>query len=265
MFLSGMLLPRSLSKPLTTYYYGKIRLVAWPWLIWTMAYHVVNGHAWLLVHPTAYVARGYMWYLFFLCVYYFVAPALRRVPPLVPPLVLLAVSFALQPAGSLLHRMAYFAVFFFTGAWVARAGSHLLPRLTRPGLLLVLAVPAVALAVASALVDLAYVSLLVPASIAGVVVAVGVAGRLPDGSTRWLRFVGRNSIVYYVAHYPVMIGALWLVKAAGWSGLAAVPILMVAGLGVTTALAHWRESPAVRWMFEMPRFWPTRAGRVVAG
>jgi peptidoglycan/LPS O-acetylase OafA/YrhL len=252
MFLSGLLLPRSLSKPLRTFYWGKIRLVAWPWLLWTAVYQVVNGHAWLLAHPRSYVAQGYMWFLFFLCVYYFVAPALRRLPSLLPPAALLVISFLVQPADSLVHRLLYFGVFFFAGAWVARDGTRLLARLNRPVLLIALAVAAVGLGIASALTEITYVSVFVPLSLAGIVVAVGVAGRLSDRSTRWVRFVGRHSIVYYVAHYPVMVGALWVVQELGGNGLVAVVVLMAAGLAVTTALAWWRDSRPVSWMFELP-------------
>jgi len=252
MFLSGMLLPRSLTKPLLTYYRGKIALVAWPWLVWMVAYRIADGSTWALLHPTTYLGRGYMWFLFFLCVYYAVAPALRAVHPAVPPIVLLAFSLVVQPADGLWHRLVYFAVFFWAGAWLARSGTHLVDRLNRPALLVALGPVAVGLGLASALTDIAYVSWYVPASLAGIVVAIGVTRRLPRGWTRPLRYVGRNSIIYYTAHFPAMVGVLWLALGAGLDVAAVVPLLLATGLTIGTLLARWREVPPVRWLFEMP-------------
>jgi len=251
MFLSGLLLPRSLSKPLVTYLRGKVALIWWPYLLWVVLYLAMSGTETPLWHPKLYIAKGYLWYLFFLGVYYAVAPLLRRVPTGVVCGALLAASFVVDdPLG---HRLLYFAIFFFLGAWVAQHGGDLVGRAGRSRVLVVaLTALALGLAVASALVDLRYMSLTVPGSVAGIVVAVLAARRLSAGSTRSLRFVGRNSIVFYVAHFPVMqLLAMWLggVGAPWWVALG---VLLTVALAVTWPLAVHRDARALRWLFEMP-------------
>lgn len=251
MFLSGLLLPRSLSKPLGTYLRGKVALIWWPYFLWVVLYLVMSGTQTPLWHPKLYIAKGYLWYLFFLGVYYAVAPLLRRVPTAVVCVALLAASFVVDDP--LVHRLLYFAVFFFLGAWVAEHGGDVVGRVGRSRVLVVaLAALALALAVASALVDLRYVSLTVPGSVAGIVVAILAARRLPSARTAGLRFVGRNSIVFYVAHFPVMqLAAMWLggLGAPWWVALG---VLLGAGLAVTWPLAVHRDARALRWLFEMP-------------
>ncbi|MDO8106814.1 acyltransferase family protein [Isoptericola sp. b441] len=266
MFLSGMLLPRALTKPVLVYLRGKLSLIAWPWFVWMVAYRITDGSTWALVHPSTYVARGYMWFLFFLCVYYAVAPIVRRLPPWVMPLVLLAGSFAFTPASSVNHRLLYFGIFFFAGAWATHLGPGFMRRVTRPRSVVVLAVPALALGLASALTDLAYESLYVPASFAGILVAVAAASRLPSRLTSPVRYVGRNSIVYYTAHFPAMVGVLWPFVHAGTHVAVVVPSLMLAGLAIGTLFSHWRSVIPIRWLFEMPGLPPVRqaAGKVPA-
>ena len=251
MFLSGLLLPRSLSKPLVTYLRGKVALVWWPYLLWVVLYLAMSGTQTPLWHPKLYIAKGYLWYLFFLGVYYAVAPLLRRVPTAVVCVALLAGSFVVDDPVA--HRLLYFAVFFFLGAWVAERGDDLVGRVGRSrALVVVLAGLALALAVASAFVDLRYASLTVPGSVAGIVVAVLGARRLPAARTARLRFVGRNSIVFYVAHFPVMqLAAMWLggLGAPWWVALG---VLLGAGLAVTWPLAVHRDASLLRWLFEMP-------------
>lgn len=251
MFLSGLLLPRSLSKPLVTYLRGKVALVWWPYLLWVVLFLAMSGTQTPLWHPKLYLAKGYLWYLFFLGVFYLVAPLVRRVPTALVCGVLLVASFVVD--SPLAHRMLYFAVFFFLGCWVAERGDDVVGRIGRSrARVALLAAVAVALAVASAVVDLRYVSLTVPGSVAGIVVAVLAARRLPSARTARLRAVGRSSIVFYTAHFPVMqVVATWLGgRGAPW--WVAVPALLVAALAVTWPLARHRDAPAVRWLFEMP-------------
>lgn len=169
-----------------------------------------------------------------------------------PPVGLLVVSLVVQPTGSIGHRLIYFATFFFAGAWVARRGPAALERITGTRWLVVFAGPAMALGVLSTRVEVAYLGVFVPGSIMGVLVAIGVARTIPDRWTRAVRYVGRHSIVYYVAHFPFMVGALWLLQGTGTLSPLVIVALLAVGIGVGTGLAHVRERSAVRWLFEMP-------------
>ena len=42
-FLSGVLLPRSVSKPLGTYYRGKAERILWPFLVWMVVLALATG------------------------------------------------------------------------------------------------------------------------------------------------------------------------------------------------------------------------------
>ncbi|WP_129339236.1 acyltransferase family protein [Cellulomonas endophytica] len=257
MFLSGLLLPRSLGKPLGTYYRGKVALIVWPYLLWAVFYFVLSGDLWKVAAPKAYIAATYLWYLFYIASYYLLAPALRRLSPLLVAGVALAASFVVdQP---LLHRMTYFAVFFFTGAWVAQRLPDPTVLLRGRVRLLLLGVPALALGVAAALLTLRYESITVPLSFAGIAVAIAAAAAVPSLRSARIRFVGRNSIVFYAVHYPVM----WVLVQAGdrlgapWWVL--LPVLLAAGVAAGWAVARVRDRVPVRWLFELPL--PRRARR----
>ncbi|GEL94963.1 acyltransferase family protein [Cellulomonas composti] len=262
MFLSGLLLPRSLNKPLGQYYRGKIALIWWPYFVWALVFFAIKGTDYPLWNPHLYIATSYLWFLFYIGCYYLVAPLLRRVPAAVPPLVCL-VGAALVDAPQQ-HRMLFYAVFFFGGAWAVQTLGDLPTWLRgRRVLVAVMAVLAFGFAVASGINrDVNYRSLFVPLSVAGILVAVVVAARLGHRWTGRLRHVGRNSIVYYTSHFPVMLGAVAVLvelRAPWW---VMIPALWISGLVVGAVLASSRDRVPVRWLFEAPfLLGRTRSGR----
>lgn len=57
-----------------------------------------------------------------------------------------------------------------------------------------------------------------PLSICGIVAAIYCARRVEHlGWTRAIRFVGRNSLVFYVAHFPVILAAGFSCRMHSWS------------------------------------------------
>ncbi|GEA85838.1 MAG: acyltransferase [Cellulomonas sp.] len=263
MFLSGLLLPMSLRKPLGVYYRGKFALIAWPYVVWVLVLGLVDGFDLPVWHPRTFWPSTYLWFLFFICVYYLVAPLLRRLPPLVPPLAFWAAAMVVT--SPLLHRMLYFAVFFFAGAWVAARIGDLPARLTNRPALVVCGLAALGFAVAAATHDITYVAATVPFSLCGIVVVVYLAARLGGArGTGPIRFVGRSSIVYYAAHFPVMLVVVRWTRDAGAPWWATIGTAYLAGLVVGTALAFAKGRAPVRWLFEMPFVAPARrANRVV--
>lgn len=82
LLLSGILLPRSLTKPTGVFISGKLRLIAWPCLVWSAVMLGIFGPElgltwrwWLLAEPS------HVWYLNALLMYYLLGLLLRRVPP----------------------------------------------------------------------------------------------------------------------------------------------------------------------------------------
>lgn len=252
MFLSGLLLPRALRKDWRSYYRGKIRLLAWPYLVWVLIHFVQYGPDHPLTSWRAWYATGYLWFLFFIGVYYLVAPVVTRfVPAFLTPWAFL-VAWTLAPAG-LERRILYFAIFYFCGYWLATSPSILAQvRGWRVGVLGCIALLWGAVAVEGELL-IAFRAQYAVFSLAGVLALCWLANRVP---VRWLgplAFVGRHSLIYYVAHYPIMT---LVVQLAEHSFMRYEPSIWIINLAVgllgCTLLALWRDHPAIFWLFEMP-------------
>lgn len=250
MFLSGLLLPRSLAKPLPDYYLGKLRILVWPYLLWAALHMALVGPTAPIWHPNAWRATGYLWFLAFVAYFYLLAPLLRRVPPWVVSAAMFGASALVTDTFSV--RLLYFGGFFFAGAFVATRGAALDQVLRRRRVVAGCAVLAAVLAAVSAVTDVEWDARWAGGSIAGIMVAMAAARRL-EGRAAWLERVGASSIVYYVSHFPVMLGVLALCRATGVDDIGVVALLNVAvACAVGAALARWRHQPPVRWLFEAP-------------
>lgn len=256
MLLSGMLLTRSLQKPLPVYYAGKLAMVLWPYLVWVIVAKIVfleqPGVPWW--HWHAWYATSYLWFLFFIGVYYAVAPLLKRLPPWVP-IVLGAAAGVLLEQGSMEQRMGYFAVFFFAGSWIAGTPG-LVDRLARPRAAVLLGIPAIAFGAASIIwTDSLHFSVWgAPLSIAGALALVAVFARPHvDGPVaRGLQFLGRSSIVFYVSHFPIM-ALLSRSPLAEGSFVLLAGINLAAAILIGSVLAVHKTTPPVIWLFQAPR------------
>ncbi|KNC19405.1 hypothetical protein AC792_06655 [Arthrobacter sp. RIT-PI-e] len=258
MFLSGILLPQSRANPGRTYFAGKVSMVAWPYLLWSVIILAASGD----LGPASalgilYLSPTYLWYLWFILVFYAVAYPLRRVPPLVLAGVGLAVAFAL-PVGSRPETMAFLAAFFFLGAWCARHPGRLEEALSTPWVVAGGAVLAIVVGVLNVMEeDVLYRAEYSWGVLGGLVVVCWVFPRLGSNRvTAALEFVGRYSIVFYVTHLgPIMI-SLALLDMAGLTGAWFVfPVVLVIGIGCPLGLA-WlyarREHASVNLLFELP-------------
>ncbi|OZC55047.1 hypothetical protein CH289_07585 [Rhodococcus sp. RS1C4] len=265
MFLSGLLLSKSLRKPAIPYYVGKVRLLAWPYLIWAavhmLTFPYFDGE---LTSPRAWIANGYLWFIFFLLVYYVVAPAVVRLRWWIAmPLI---VAAALITPSAQLQQLMYFAVFFFTGYYVHR----LMESVTRWSPPIVVGV--IAIAVSFTVVSLyknhdtdthffQYEVLSIPASFALILLSVRIAAAMAstNAAVSSLQFVGRNSVVFYLLHFPVITAVCSVASEFGWvSSLWVVPASWVAALAVGVGFALGRHSLAVAWLFEAPGFLTSR-------
>lgn len=255
MLLSGMLLARSLRKPLPRYLAGKVAMVLWPYLVWVLIAELTfleqPGLPWW--HWRAWYATSYLWFLFFIGVYYAIAPLLRRLPAWAPIVAAAGAGLVLEP-GSMEQRMAYFAVFFFAGNLLSRS-PQLVDRLSRPRTTTVLAVPAVAFGAASVVRPelLHHLVWGAPLSLLGSLVLIGLFSRARSGGRllAGVEFLGRSSIVFYVSHFPVMA----LLSQSPVAGAGALPLAaanLAAALLVGTVLARTRSIVPVRWLFEAP-------------
>jgi uncharacterized membrane protein YcfT len=257
MFLSGMLLARSLAKPTATYFAGKARFIAFPYVVWSFVFLVVSARltprsalAVLVFPPT------YLWYLWFLLAYYVAAWAFRRwhVPLIAPMALAFLASFG--PDAYRFSRFAFLFVFFCAGSLYATHQDRIDAALSHPGLFVTALAVALSSGIASAAgVPVQYEPIFVASPLAGIVVSIRLGHHAADGAVaRALASVGRDSIVYYVTHFTVM----WIVCTSaprlGFEhpvGVYFVAITAAVGVGFSLAWAR-RRFPVAAALFVFP-------------
>ncbi|KAA6430839.1 acyltransferase [Agrococcus sediminis] len=266
MTLSGMLLGGSLSKSAGRYVSGKLRAIAWPYAVWLVIV--------LLVFPSLgpdILVRGlwapntYLWYLHTLLIAYLVALALRRVPDWISMVgaLLLAAAVTLLPMPDLvatmkLERTFLMLAFFFAGHLLMQHLPTALPLLRHPisiviGLVCTGSVVVASLQPGSAVSN--DVTFAVPL-LASLAVGLALLSLLPwrDPVSRWLRWVGRHSIVYYVTHWIALYWTLQLVAGPLIRfGFSEVAVAMVVGAMAAGAALAWlvQLRTPVRWLFRV--------------
>lgn len=258
-FLSGLLLHRTVAKPLPEFALGKWANVVWPYLLWQLLA--------LLMDPDLSVLRladwgpdTYLWFLFYLAVCFACAGAMRRLPlwaMLVAAFGVFCIVAALFDDGSHPAKLALYAVWFFAGGAV---GRFLLEQ--RPGFSPARAVALVCFCAAAWLnTSLAgfepnpeanpVVFLLVSAPF----VAAGALAALMVGSHRVcapLQFVGMHSIVFYTAHFPVQVVVLGALRDTSLGGPVAAGLAFTASVLVCTALTAAAHVPVISALFRFP-------------
>lgn len=235
MFLSGIFVSRSLAKGTPTYFAGKLRNVAWPYAVWTLITLVGAGDL-----TVEYLSRAvynpretHLWYLWFLIFFYGAAWVLRRVPPWAPAAIALVIS-QFVPADYRLEKAFFLFGFFMLGITFQqyrRAFDHLL---TTPPILITAGVAAIAGAAANvAGWKVLYEPLSTPAVLGFIVLASWIVPKVRPGAGRSaLEYVGRNSLIFYVAHLPIIVAGARLLQRAGLSDpWLMYPAIVAAALG----------------------------------
>lgn len=259
-FLSGMLLAGSLRKGFARFARGKLEKIGWPYLVWSAVFLAVVGST----SPSTLLAvfydpPTYLWYLFFLLIFYFLAYGLRTYAPQVPLAVVAAASAAsgvLLPEDGRSQRFVFLFAFFLLGDLASTHLDQVRRVVALPGVWLAgaaLSVVGAALSFDGTLVryqpEHAWVVL------GFLAVALRWTPRLAEAAwTEPLQFLGRQSLVYYVVHLPAILVAAKVVRAAGVDGPEVlVPVGMLAGLatGYLFVTAQ-RWAPAVGWLFSFP-------------
>lgn len=269
MFLSGLLLPASMRKPLPVYYAGKFSMIVWPYVIWVIVDRLILGSAHPWWHWRAWYATSYLWFLFFIGVYYAIAPMLRKLPLWLPVAAFGTASLFLDHLTE--QKLTYFAVFFFLGNLMAHK-PDLLARFTRGWVVKVMAVFAVGYGVLSSIEGLAiaYEVVWAPLSVAGIFTAIGITRRLAERGTKigWLTMIGRNSLVYYVIHFPVMVGTTFALYAVGVHDIMVVAVVnLVVAMSAAWLAVRFRSVRPITWLFQAPAVlteWVRRRGDRIA-
>lgn len=243
-FLSGMLLSHSLSKGLSRYYEGKVKALVWPYVLWVTITVLALGSPWQLANPMTWLGGPHhMWFLVVLAGCYIAGPLILRVPAWILPIPMVLLSGL--PDVLTLRRLLYYGAFFFAGAaattFVRRWQS------AKPYL------PAALLLIATAwgawnathpgerAYDIRYFAI----AILGIAGILWVAPRLPR--VHWLERVGRNSIVIYLAHFP-LVGLAWFaLRPFDLSWWVLFPVLFAVGILLPITMIPLSKTILFRW------------------
>jgi surface polysaccharide O-acyltransferase-like enzyme len=231
-FLSGLLLSASIAKSPEAYFSGKIRNIAYPYVIWTFIYAALIGidHSWY--NPKFWIGPTYLWYLFFLLIYYASAFVLRDVRPLIVCAVALAASVVAPDDSKYGERLLYLMSFFFLGYSVStwpvwnRIMESRWPLFLSPLILIFSALSAV-------YGPYRYGAEFFVFSFASIVLLCVLARNVAHlAGARPLIYVGQNGIVFYVVHYPVIY--LTMLALTGF-GVRSAVLLSAASLAAALA------------------------------
>lgn len=205
MFLSGLLLHRSLGKAVRPYIYGKLATIFWPFLIWSLVVLAAEQRFTLVnILKVPISSPTLLWYLWFLFAYYIIALVLKRLKVnfiLVAVVALIASIFL--PDFIRMSRFAYLLFFFLLGAVVFERDVRILDRRIIATLIGVAIIGSVLSVQGFAMKYNAFYAW-APASLALALYSLprhlyDFPGSIP------LQWIGRNSLVFYVMHFPVQV------------------------------------------------------------
>jgi surface polysaccharide O-acyltransferase-like enzyme len=255
MMVAGLLLERSLRKETIPFIQSKLGQILWPFLVWTVISQVLAGEAERLLEPKVWRGAGYLWFLPFLFVYFMVALLVRRIPHLVLALTALVISVLARDGSKHGEQLFVLMAYFFVGAHIGRDLQRFTTWMSWRRILLLspFVVGASAASVFTGAVR--FNPLWFPVVVPALLCVFALLHEIQhDRLLRVFEFVGRRSVVYYVANSPVYVAlAPWL-AARGFSAHAIIAITLLIAFLVTTALALAKDrSSVVSMLFEFPR------------
>ncbi|QEW02151.1 acyltransferase family protein [Microbacterium lushaniae] len=259
-FLSGLLVAPSIKKGTAPYLTGKARRILWPYVLWSVGFVVLLAVA----APEKYSLSRlvtvpidpveHLWFLYYLMGYYFVALLTLRMRAEVIAGAFLVVNVIGSVTGlSDLQIFGFLGCFFFMGVACSWHPEGLV-FLLRQGWAAILGAACLICMVALGLVagEVRYFWYLAPFVFFLVVAGLRLARKLsPQRWTTPFKYLGVESLVFYIAHYPVMIIVANLAKRASDNGPLLVIIVIAAGFLIPWGLsAVTRRVPVTRWIFE---------------
>lgn len=255
-FLSGMLLPKSLAKPKLSYFYRKVCAILWPFLLWSTIYGVVTG-----VHFSSpyelrqlYTGGSHLWFLLFIFIYYLVAKPLKSINPLIVAGGAFILAFISPDGEKYSERLFFLMALFFLGSAVYHYTDQIGKVLRSPWIWLL--TPLVA---ASAFLtvrnDLNFGPYWFGVSSVGFLFFSAIAQRLEATAiSKPLIWIGQRSLVFYVSHAIFIIITAKIAERADITSYAYTALLsIVFSLAGGWALAAGGDKWApIGWIFNFP-------------
>lgn len=256
-FISGFIAYMSMRKPTAPFIWGKIRNLAWPYIVWTVIYALTVGANYSLTDHELYIS--YLWYIGYIFCYYFASWIVRDTPRL--PLILVAFTLAAAVPEDInaVRRFFFLWGIFMFGELFQRSNNFWNKVITSRSVFLAL----ISIGVASIFVlrgdRVVYETMWIAPVMAGIILFCAVALRVQRFSYLWplrsMAYVGRRSIVYYTAHFPLIWGT---VVTASELGIQNVWLVYVASFifafVVCTGLSVANDKlPLVSLLFQLPK------------
>lgn len=262
MFLSGMLLERSLRKSPRDFYVGKLRLLLWPYIIWAFIHMVTfSEFDGSVFSVRSWIANSYLWFIFFLFFYYLLAPVVVRFNYVFVLILFSAPLF--MDLNLLFHRFFYFGVFFFSGYYLKekiRSLFSLKYVVVSSLIAIVFTIVSVYLSYATKSHYFQYEEYVIPFVFLMILVSAVFSEFVIKNFGSWwgvkrVEWMGRNSVVFYLIHFPLMTLCGELSRWVGFSNDLGVIILSFAVSLIGGSLfVHFRNHVLVVWAIEAPSF-----------
>ncbi|WCE40413.1 acyltransferase [Brevibacterium sp. BDJS002] len=270
-FLSGLLLPRALEKPVGSYIWGKWTNLVWPYLVWQLI-ALVQAPDLSVLRLTDWGPHNYLWFMFYLMVYFAVALVLRWMPPiamLAVALVAFIVLGIVAEEGSQPMRLGIYAVWFFAGAATGRAFAEEKPGFSWDRAIVLFCFLAAGwvnrniagLSTNPEANPFVFVYVSVPTVGAAVAAALMFAGHRVFLPVQW---VGRHSVIFYTAHFAVQVFVIVALVDTQLGGPDAAVLGFLASVAVCSLLAALRGVMVVSVLFSFPARLMPRAVRPVS-
>jgi uncharacterized membrane protein YcfT len=280
--ISGLFLAVVIDRDWRTYLDRKVVHFAYFYVLWvtiqfgfkapSFAAETGWAHVGLMYLESFIEPFGTLWFIYLLPVFFVVAKATRKMPPLAIWTLAALVEMAHIATGwTVIDEFCARFVYFYSGYWFAGYVFALSDRARARPAWSVVGLAAWALINASLVVsgfsEWPLISLMLGLSGAGAIVTMGTL----LARAQWLnflRFCGEHSIVIYLAFFlPMAATRTLLLRAAPVHDIGTIS-LVVTIVGVVGALALWRTAllAGANFLFERPAaFWiaPKKTSRVL--
>lgn len=271
-FASGLLLHLSLKKSTYSYFAGKLRNLGWPYILWALVLLNTAGFTYFILNyatnPETWLATGYLWFIFYLFFFYVAARVLYFVPGWAMAVFLLLCASAWPEDLPYADVPIYGFYFFFGHAISSLLGSgrldSQLPAVARGVVFVGFAILAAVSIYWSYTTRgaLIYDPAAAPVIASSSLFALLLARRLERFKFLYaVRQMGENSIVYYLTHWPVMIGLMTVLSSISTKldpSIYAVT-LFVGAIVIGATLTRLRKMTVISALFSFPEIKARRA------